>query len=99
MNDTIKCPNCDTEYLPAEIFYPSYFLGKPRDIEKDCYGKVVFNDGVEQDLTETYTCDKCGKKFIVKATVTYDVNIDKTADFDTLATTSLYKDRIVLKED
>ena len=24
---TIRCPHCNYEYLPAEIYFPKYFLG------------------------------------------------------------------------
>ena len=30
----IKCPHCNAEYLPAEIYYPDEFLGRPTDINK-----------------------------------------------------------------
>ena len=82
-DENIICPYCGEEYEPS---YEDTYIG---DDCVNCY----------TEDTNTYTCDKCGKKFIVKANITYDVSIDKTADFDTLATTSLYKDRIVLKED
>ena len=37
---TIECPVCNTSYLPAEIFLPNSFLGKPYDIEKTSTGKI-----------------------------------------------------------
>lgn len=27
--ELIICPKCGREYLPAEIYYPNEFLGKP----------------------------------------------------------------------
>ena len=57
----IKCPDCGAEYLPAEIFYPDEFFGKPNSIEKDVYGKLLFFNGNDMNLTETYRCDYCGE--------------------------------------
>ena len=31
----ITCPHCGREYLPAEIYVPDAFFGKPSDIEKN----------------------------------------------------------------
>ena len=69
----IRCPYCSAEYLPGEIFMPKYFLGQPKDIEKDFQGKILDYDGLKQDLTETYTCDKCMSNFRVTANITYSV--------------------------
>lgn len=37
----IKCPFCDTEYLPGEIYLPKHFLGQPIDIERDIAGNIL----------------------------------------------------------
>ena len=51
----IKCPNCGYEYLPAEIYMPNYFLGKPKDINKEhMTGKVLDYMGSSMNLSETY---------------------------------------------
>ena len=70
---TIHCPYCDAEYLPGEIFLPKYFLGQPKDIEKDYRGLILIHDGVDQDLNETYTCDYCKNIFSIKAEIRYKV--------------------------
>ena len=70
----IRCPYCDAEYLPGEIFIPKYFLGEPRDVERDYSGKLLYYDGLEQDLKETYTCDYCKESFDVTAKIVYKVD-------------------------
>lgn len=70
---TIKCPYCGAEYLPGEIFLPKHFLGQPKDIEKDFRGIILEYSGIEQDLTESYTCDYCKNIFSVKADIRYKV--------------------------
>jgi len=100
MNEVkIKCPCCETEYLPGEIFLPKYFLGQPTDIEKDYSGKILSYAGVEQNLNEEYICDKCGKKFIVKANINYDVTIDRNKDLSEPYSSNKYGDRLELEEE
>lgn len=72
---TIKCPNCECEYLPGEIYLPDYFLGQPTNVIRGFENNVLAYDGQPMDLEEEYTCDKCGKKFKVKATVTFKTEI------------------------
>ena len=70
----IKCIHCGAQYLPAEIFMPGAFLGRPDDIVKDSLGKILYEDyqeGKEPDMIEHFICDYCDKPFIVEATVTY----------------------------
>lgn len=55
----IVCPQCGAQYLPAEIFIPDSVFGHPKEIEKDCYGKIVYYNG-EMDTREKYKCDYCG---------------------------------------
>lgn len=69
----IKCPYCGAEYLPGEIFLPNHFLGQPKGIEKDYTGKFLYAEGIDQDLTEFYTCDKCLSNFKVSAKINYIV--------------------------
>ena len=38
----IICPNCGAEYLPAEIFLPDSFLGRPGVVDKDSSGKIIY---------------------------------------------------------
>lgn len=61
----IKCPYCNYEYLPGEIYLPKYFLGQPKDIERTIDGKIDIELGLPQDLSEHYICDKCNKPFTV----------------------------------
>jgi len=68
---TIRCPHCNAEYLPAEIYFPDYFVGKPYNIIKDANGNVLGFNGSDMETVETYTCDKCGKRFNVDASVTF----------------------------
>ena len=93
----IKCPNCETEYLPGEIFVPKYFTGQPKDIEKDYMGKIIWSEGIKQDLVESYICDKCGKSFVVKANITYDVKPDILLNLEPHKTKK-YQDRLYLNE-
>lgn len=67
----IKCPFCEAEYLPGEIFMPNYFLGVPKEVERDFTGKLLYFDGLEQDLKETYTCEYCNNRFDVYAKINY----------------------------
>ena len=94
----IKCPKCDAEYLPGEIFYPNEFLGQPKDIEKDFSGKILFSTAGEQNLVETFTCDKCNTRFTVKATITYDVTTDKFENVNEEYITKKYNGELYLEE-
>ena len=70
----IKCAHCGAQYLPAEIFMPGAFLGRPDDLVKDSFGKILYEDyreGEEPDMTEQYICDYCNKPFIIEATISY----------------------------
>ena len=71
--EIIRCPYCGAEYLPGEIFLPKHFLGQPKNVEKDFQGKILYNEGLEQDTIETYTCDYCKSIFEVKADIRYKV--------------------------
>jgi DNA-directed RNA polymerase subunit RPC12/RpoP len=67
----IKCPTCGYEYLPAEIFMPNEFLGKPKNIVKDVYGKILGYEGIKMNDTETYKCDSCNTTFEVVSTTNF----------------------------
>jgi DNA-directed RNA polymerase subunit RPC12/RpoP len=69
----IKCPICGWEYLPAEIFLPNEFLGKPKDIVKDYCGKIIGYNGNSMNDTETYKCDNCSTTFEVVSTTNFTV--------------------------
>ena len=70
----IRCVHCGAQYLPGEIYMPGSFLGRPDDIVKDSFGKIIYEDyhvGKEPDMIERYICDYCDKPFIVEASITY----------------------------
>lgn len=73
----IKCPHCNSEYLPGEIYYPGALIGQPDDIVRDSLGKIIYEDyseeTLEPNMIEHFTCEYCNKPFIVEATVTYKV--------------------------
>ncbi len=62
---TIKCPYCDAEYLPAEIYIPKYLVGHPTDIERDYTHRIIVYSGTSVNGVETYNCDYCHKTFKV----------------------------------
>ena len=67
----IKCPTCGYEYLPAEIFLPDEFLGKPKNIVKDVYGKILGYEGIKMNDTEIFKCDSCNTTFEVVSTTNF----------------------------
>lgn len=67
----IKCPTCGYEYLPAEIYMPNEFLGKPKNIMRDASGKIIGFDGTKMNDTETYRCDHCDTHFEVVSTTNF----------------------------
>lgn len=44
MRNIIRCPSCNAEYAPSEIYLPDVFLGKVRDIEKDVTGRILYHE-------------------------------------------------------
>lgn len=94
----IKCPYCNYEYLPGEIYLPKYFLGQPKDIERTIDGKIDIELGLPQDLSEHYICDKCNKPFTVWATLSFESKKEAQHDFSEDFVASLFADRISLKE-
>lgn len=75
---TIRCPYCNCEYLPGEIYFPKSFLGQPSNIIKDEKGTILGYDGEDMQTSEEFVCEKCDKKFTVDASVTFKTN--QTAD-------------------
>ena len=92
----IKCPKCGTEYLPAEIYSPNYFLGKPSNIAKH-NGKIISFYGDNMDLRDSYICDTCETKFTVRASVLFNVTIDEEFESDYKA--NLTKTKFVMDEE
>ncbi len=84
----IRCPHCGSEYLPGEIYMPGSLIGQPTDVIRDSFGKVIYEDyetkSVEPDMVEHFTCEECGRPFIVEATVSYRVKKEAAErDFST----------------
>lgn len=72
-NKYIRC-QCGAEYLPAEIYYPNSFLGRPHNIHKTISGKIDWFDGQSCDTNEEFTCEYCGRKFNVHANLSFLVS-------------------------
>ena len=70
----ILCPYCGQPYMPAEIYVPNAFFGKPSKLEKDEYGTLEYNVGKDMDLYESYCCDQCNNKFYVHANLSFDTS-------------------------
>lgn len=93
----IICPKCNLQYLPGEIYLPKEFLGQPKRIEKDCYGRIVNYYEHSMNLSEKYTCDKCGTTFSVRAKVIFDTYIDEESNLKPYVT-KLKQEKLQLTE-
>ena len=96
--DTIACPNCGYEYLPAEIYVPKAFFGKPFMLERDASGKLINYEGSSIDLFETYTCDKCNHTFRIVAKIGFTTEEDKLENFDEEYSSPICKSALFLEE-
>ena len=96
--ETIACPSCGYEYLPAEIYIPKAYFGKPFMIERDKDGKIINYEGSSIDLFETYTCDKCNHTFRVISKIGFSTEEDKLENFDEEYSSPLYKNTLFLEE-
>ena len=92
----IKCPKCNYEYLPGEIYNPDDFLGQPKDIKRDIDGNIDYYFGVAQNLQEKFICEKCNKPFIVKCKMEFESIYNEIEDFDEDYSVPLYQNRITL---
>ena len=92
----IKCPVCGYEYLPAEIFMPNEFLGKPKNIMKNVDGKIIGYEGIKMNDTETYKCDNCDSLFEVVSTTNF-VSKSLTSK-DSEHVTKLTKNKLFFQE-
>lgn len=97
--EIITCPFCDREYLPAEIFVPSGFFGKPVSIEKEYTGKIIEYSGDAMDLKESYICDKCNTKFNVNAKIQFFTTPSDSSNFNEESTLSLGRCNLLMSED
>lgn len=73
-NIKILCPHCGQSYMPAEIYVPSAFFGKPSKLQKQTNGDLDYQVGKDMDLYESYCCDTCNNKFYVKANLSFEVS-------------------------
>lgn len=96
--ETIACPNCGYEYLPAEIYIPKAYFGNPFMIERDQNGKLINYEGSSIDLFETYTCDKCNHIFRIISKIGFSTEEDKLENFDEEYSSPLYKNTLFLEE-
>lgn len=81
MNEpVIKCPICGQEFLPAEVYLPDYFLGKPTEIIKTTSGKLDFYFGQGMDPDEEFICDNCGAHLKIHANISFNVVAESTDD-------------------
>ena len=95
---TISCPFCGQKYLPAEIYLPDSFLGKPYDIEKTQLGEIDIFDGKSMDTVEEYTCDKCNKRFRVVANINFKTYDAESRKFNPTYVSQLHTQKISLFE-
>lgn len=97
--EIIECPRCARQYLPAEIFVPKAFFGKPYDIVRDLYGQILDYEGTSVDLFETYTCDGCNTIFRVRAKMQFITETTLLENFDEEYSAPVYKNTLFLTED
>lgn len=72
----IKCPYCNREYFPGEIFIPKSFFGSAFHLSETMYL------GSDMELKESYTCDSCNGTFEVEAKVSFEVFKSNIGNFD-----------------
>ena len=80
--EIIECPKCGYEYLPAEIFIPDAYFGRPQDILRDDSGKIVSYEGSSIDLFEKYICDKCNTEFRIVSKLQLTTELSFPGSFD-----------------
>ena len=80
--EIIKCPKCDYEYLPAEIFVPKYFFGFPNQVERDFSGRIMDFSGESLNLEETFTCDNCNTTFHIDTKINFYTCLEKVENID-----------------
>ena len=95
----IKCPVCGAEYLPAEIYIPNSFIGKPECIDKNYLTKKIDSYfGKNMDLIERYKCDNCDTVFKIIAKVQFLTVEEKELDFKKPYSTKLNIKKLKLDE-
>ena|SRR5574344_937218 len=94
----ITCPRCGMEYLPAEIFYPNIFFGRPSNIDRDYNHKLIDYCGTSLNNEESYTCNNCKTPFRVYASVNFRSVIDSSKDISKPYVTKLRKETLFMDE-
>lgn len=97
-DNIITCPNCGREYLPAEIFLPNVFFGRPLDVDRDSTGRIEAYDGTTMNTEEDYVCDNCSTVFTVEAIVKFKTKERKTLEFNPVYSSPLKDKKISLFE-
>ena len=97
--EIIKCPHCDREYLPAEIFMPKAVFGNPVEVERDYSGKIINYFGNPMDLKESYICDNCNMKFEVSVKLSFYVAQNKLGNMDDEYTTKIGYTNLFISEE
>lgn len=93
----IKCPSCNAEYLPEEIFVS--LLDNNTNIEKTEDTHEIVNSNYIGQIEDSYICDYCNTKFKVIAKLSFNSFIDEKFNFNELYSTTLNKSTVLLKED
>ena len=97
--DIIECPICKAQYLPAEIYIPNNFVGKPLYINKDHMTAAIEDfSGASMDKVEHYICDHCNTPFKIIAKVNFTTIPEPEIDFSKEYSTSLKKQSLFLSE-
>lgn len=96
--EVIDCPKCGRQYLPAEIYVPNAFFGKPVDIVRDVYGTILDYEGTSVNLQETFTCDNCNTTFQIKAKIGFTTELTKLDNFDEEYSSPIHKNMLFLNE-
>ena len=93
----IKCPECNAEYLPEEIFVSllnhSYYIEKTEDTHE-----IMSSDYTGQ-VEESFICNYCNTRFKVQCKLSFTSFIDDKFNFNELYSTRLNKSTVLLKED
>lgn len=98
-NNKIICPCCSAEYLCSEIYVPDALVGKPREVDKNAYGRIkkVYGDNASNE--EEYICDFCNTKFYVYAKMLFRTSIKKDETFEEEYSLNVSGDKVEMQED
>jgi hypothetical protein len=97
--ELIACPKCGHQYLPAEIFTPNAFFGKPYGIERNYNGDIMEYEGQSIDLFDTYTCDNCDTLFRISTKLSFTTSLGEEDTFEEEYISPLNKSRLFSEGD